>query len=50
MKINEYNFDILNKVSKLTLTDYNVIWSDAENIEGYIDVYEIFSMLEDLLI
>lgn len=49
MIVNEYNYDILNKVSKITLTDYEIKWFNAENIEGYIDPEGLFCMIEDLL-
>lgn len=49
MIVNEYNFDILNKVSKITLTDYEIKWFNAENIEGYIDPEGLFCMIENLL-
>lgn len=50
MIINEYSFNILDKVSKLTLTDYEIKWFNAENLEGYIDAEGLFCMIEDLLI
>ena len=50
MKIDESSFEILNKVSKITLTDYGIKWFDAENIDGYIDADNLMSAIEDLLV
>lgn len=49
MRINEGNFDILDKASNITGTDYNIRWFDAENISGYIDDDDLVSMIEDLV-
>lgn len=49
MKVDESNYETLDKVSKITLTDYEIRWFDAENIDGYIDANNLFSMIEDLL-
>ena len=50
MKVDESNFETLEKVSKITLTDYEIRWFDAENIDGYIDSSSLFDMVEDLLL
>jgi hypothetical protein len=50
MRIDESSFEILNKVSKITLTDYGIKWFDAENIDGYIDADNLMSAIEDLLV
>lgn len=49
MEVNETNFDVLQSASRLTKTDYEIIWKDAENIEGYITEDSLVSMLEDLI-
>lgn len=49
MIINENNYDILDRVSKITMTDYDIRWFNAENIEGYIECNSMFNMIEDLL-
>jgi len=50
MIVDESNYETLDKVSKITLTDYEIRWFNAENIDGYIDSYALFSMVEDLLL
>ena len=49
MIINENNYGILDRVSKITMTDYEIKWFNAENIEGYIECNSMFNMIEDLL-
>lgn len=49
MIIDKKEYEVLKKVSEITLTDYNIKWFDKENIEGYIDSYSLFSMVEDML-
>lgn len=49
MKVTEDNYDILQKVSKITNVDYEIKWFDAENIDGYIDPEELLNMVEDLI-
>lgn len=49
MKVDETNFDILDRVSKMTLTDYEIKWFDKKNIDGYIPAENLLSMIEDLL-
>lgn len=48
MIVNEENYDMLQKVSKKTMTDYGIKWFNAENIEGYIEPDAMYSMIEDL--
>lgn len=50
MKIGEYEYEVLEKARSITLTNYleNVKWFDAENIDGYLDPEELFSLIEDL--
>ena len=49
MKVNESNYDIFERVRKITLTNYEIIWKDAENIDGYIDPEGMLAMIEDLV-
>ena len=49
MRIDEDNFEILKKVSEITGNDYQLYWKDAENIDGYIDSYALFNMVNDLI-
>ena len=49
MKVDEYVFDVVQKVEKKTSTDYNIMWKDAENVDGYITADDLFTMVEDLL-
>lgn len=50
MRVDEDNYWILQKASRITGTDYDIRWFDAENIDGYIDTQNICPMIEDLLI
>lgn len=49
MRVDESNYETLEKASKITVTDYDIKWFDAENIDGYIDNDSIISMIEDLI-
>lgn len=49
MKINENVFDIINKVHEITLTDYEIKWFDAENINGYIESDVLLNIIQDLI-
>lgn len=49
MKIDENVFDIINKVHEITLTDYEIKWFDAENINGYIESDVLLNMIQDLI-
>lgn len=49
MRIDEYVFEKIKKVEEKTMTDYDIIWKDAENVEGYITADDLFTMVEDLL-
>lgn len=49
MLVDESVYEIFKKVSDLTLTDYEIRWFKAENIEGYILAENMLSMIEDLL-
>lgn len=50
MKVNESNFELLKRVSDITMTDYEIVWKDAENIDGYIDEDGVLAMIEDLIL
>lgn len=49
MVVNESNFDILERASKMTATEYEIKWFDAENISGYISTDNLLSIIEDLM-
>ena len=49
MRIDEYVFEKIKKVEEKTMTDYDIIWKDKENVEGYITADDLFTMVEDLL-
>ena len=49
MIVNEDNFDILERASKMTSTDYEIKWFDAENIHGFISTDNLLSIIEDLM-
>lgn len=49
MKVDESNYETLQKASNITFTDYEIKWFDAENINGYIEVDSLLSMIEDLI-
>lgn len=49
MKVDESNYSTLSKVSDITFTDYEIRWFDAENINGYIEIDSLLSMVEDLI-
>ncbi len=50
MRIDEKTFNILDKASKITLTDYEIKWFDKENKDGYIDNENLICAIEDLLL
>lgn len=49
MKVDESNYELLERVIDATDVDYQIRWGDAENIVGYIELDEILGMLKDLL-
>lgn len=48
MRINESNYDILKKVSDVTMTTYDIKWFNEE--EGFVDEENLLTMIEDLLV
>lgn len=50
MKVNESNYETLQKASDITLVDYDIKWFDAENIDGYIDSDGLLEMIKDLVV
>lgn len=50
MIVNESIYDILEKASNITLTNYDIKWFDAENISGYIKEENLIDIIEDLII
>ena len=49
MKVNESNYETLEKASKITGTDYEIRWFDAENIDGYVDEETMLYIIDDLM-
>lgn len=49
MRISVDNYDVFERVQNITKVDYEIIWKDAENIDGYIDEDGILAMIEDLI-
>lgn len=49
MKVDETVFETLNEVQKITGTDYDIKWMDADNIDGFVFTDQLFSMIEDLI-
>lgn len=49
MRIDESNYKIINRISQLIGTDYNIKWFDDNNVNGYINDDKVISMLEDLI-
>ena len=50
MKVDESNYSIIKRASDLTLTDYDILWKDAENIDGYICPETMLGIIEDLIL
>ncbi len=48
MRINEDNYNIIDRAEKILFTEYNKHWFDAENIDGYMDEEELLSIIENL--
>lgn len=49
MRVDESNYDALHKASEITGIDYNIIWHDAENIDGYVDSDVLLDIIQDLI-
>ena len=49
MRVDESNYDVLYKATEITGIDYNIIWHDAENIDGYIDSEVLLDIIQDLM-
>lgn len=49
MKITQDEFDIISKASEITLTDYEIKWTDHDNLEGYIDSEDLLVIIQDLI-
>ncbi len=49
MRVGEDNYETLLRVSEITMTDYNIKWSDSHNLKGYIDPDDMLIMIEDLI-
>lgn len=49
MRVDESNYSTLERASEITLTDYDIKWFNAENIDGYIDTETLTNIIEDLI-
>ena len=51
MKVDEAIFETIMKAEKITLTNYGeeIIWKDAENIDGYITSETLLTIIDDLI-
>ena len=49
MKVNEETFDTLKRVEEITGTNYDIKWTDSQNIEGFIFSEDLFHMIKDLI-
>lgn len=47
MKIDESNYDVFYKLQNKGF-NIDIIWKDAENIEGYIEVEKMYNLIQDL--
>jgi hypothetical protein len=50
MKINEDNISLLDRVREITGSDVNVVWTDAENLQGYVAAEDLYEVIGDLLV
>jgi len=49
MKVDETNYEILQRISDITKVEYEIKWFDAEDIDGYVDTNIVLAMLEDMI-
>lgn len=51
MRIDEAVFETIRKAEKITLTNYGeeVLWRDAENIDGYVTSDTLYKIIQDLI-
>ena len=49
MRVGEDNYEIFERVSEITMTDYDIKWWDSHNIQGYIEPDSLLDMIEDLI-
>ena len=49
MRIDESNYDAIYRAENYMSADYGIIWRDAENIDGFIPVENLFNIIEDLM-
>lgn len=47
MKIDETNYDVFHKLIQKGF-DIDIIWKDAENIDGYIEIEKMYELIQDL--
>ena len=48
MRIDESNWEVIDRAEKILFTDYEKQWYDAENIDGYIETEELIQIIDDL--
>jgi hypothetical protein len=49
MRITQDEFDIISKASEITLEDYEIKWTDHDNLECYIDSEDLLVIIQDLI-
>ena len=49
MRIDEYNFEIIQRAYDITGIPDKIYWRDAENIDGYIDTSDVIDLLDGVI-
>jgi len=49
MEITESNYNIFERAMEITGVEYNVMWTEAENLEGYMFDDSVLNIIEDLI-
>ena len=49
MEITESNYNIFERAMEITGAEYNVMWTEAENLEGYMFDDSVLNIIEDLI-
>ena len=49
MRVDESNFEILQRAYDITGITNKIFWRDAENIDGYINDDDVMSLMEQLI-
>lgn len=50
MKVDESNFELFEKISNITGTDYEIVFANKDEIIGFVSEENLLNMLEDLLL